>query len=431
MTMYDVVVLGASGFTGQYIVEELFLKNRDKNLNLKIAVAGRNITRIKETLNNINERINDSRVKELPVLLANVMDSESLNEMCRLTKSVLNCVGPYRFYGEPVVQACVQNKVDYYDITGEPEFIEEMYLKYHQAAKDGGCLVVSTCGFDSIPADVGTEFCIKQFPDRSLVSSVESFLYVASEKGLKAHYATWESAVHGFANQANLRKVRKETNEYFRQHNLCVNVPITGSKLVPQNNPTWCPYVQKWALPFPGSDASVVKRSQKHIFQNSKENPVQFNAYFCVGSTFWLSIVVLVGTFFKLLSSFSFGRTLLLKYPNFFSCGVFSHEGPSQADLAATSFDMTFVGRAYSSKELIQSKSAPDVTIITRFAGPEPGYVATPKLIVWTFLTVNKNKNLTKECGVLSPAVVLRNTDFCDQLNSDGFDISVCKTKND
>ena len=110
------------------------------------------------------------------------------------------------------------------DITGEPEFIERMQFQYGKAAEESNVTVVHSCGFDSIPADIGTQFTVHQFAknkrespvvdqsngEDAIGAFVESYLSVQSKLGLRIHFATYESAVQGFGSVQNLRELRKK-----------------------------------------------------------------------------------------------------------------------------------------------------------------------------------------------------------------------------
>ena len=99
--------------------------------------------------------------------------------LARGARVVVNAAGPFRFLGEPVVAACVEQHAHYIDITGEPEFIEAMELRHGDAAAAAGVAVVSSCGIDSVPADIGVEVCADALRASGAVpTSVESFLTV-------------------------------------------------------------------------------------------------------------------------------------------------------------------------------------------------------------------------------------------------------------
>ena len=117
MAQYDLVIFGATGVTGQWVVKEF---NQFAE-NVKWAVCGRN----EERLNNI---IKENHLSA-DCLVADVTDLESIEAVCSRTKLLVNCTGPYRLLGEPIFKACIKHGADYLDICGEPEFIEAMEMK--------------------------------------------------------------------------------------------------------------------------------------------------------------------------------------------------------------------------------------------------------------------------------------------------------------
>ena len=145
---YDVVLLGASGFTGALTAEYL-RKNAPEGL--RWAVAGRN----KSKLEQFGEDI----------LYADVTDPKSLRELAESTKVVATTVGPYVQYGEPLVAACAEAGTGYLDLTGEPEFLDRMYVRHHERATQTGARIIHACGFDSIPYDLGVQFTVEQLPE--------------------------------------------------------------------------------------------------------------------------------------------------------------------------------------------------------------------------------------------------------------------------
>uniref|UniRef100_A0A2H1WM84 SFRICE_017814 n=1 Tax=Spodoptera frugiperda TaxID=7108 RepID=A0A2H1WM84_SPOFR len=99
----------------------------------------------------------------IKLIVADVGDEKSLREMCAQTNVLINCCGPYRLYGEPVVKAAIESKTNYVDITGEPQFMDLMQIRYDDKAREAGVFVISACGFDSIPADMGVTFLKQNF----------------------------------------------------------------------------------------------------------------------------------------------------------------------------------------------------------------------------------------------------------------------------
>src|SRR6478735_782078 len=159
-TELDVVLLGATGFTGALTAEYLA---QHAPAGLRWALAGRNRTKL-ETVRARLAKL-DPALAELELIEADSSDRASLDAMVRRTKVVISTVGPYQQYGEPLVAACAEAGTDYVDLTGEPEFVDRMYVAHHAAAERSGARIVHACGFDSIPHDLGAYFAVQQLPD--------------------------------------------------------------------------------------------------------------------------------------------------------------------------------------------------------------------------------------------------------------------------
>ncbi|MBT1449378.1 saccharopine dehydrogenase NADP-binding domain-containing protein [Glaciecola sp. XM2] len=148
---YDVVVYGASGFTGQ-LVAEYMAQQYPAGSNVKWAIAGRNAKKLED----IKQQLNIS--SEIDVLSADADDTAALNDLCQSCKVVLTTVGPYQLYGETLLKACVENGTGYVDLCGEPAWMHAMINKYQSEAEKTGAKIVFSCGFDSVPFDLGVLF---------------------------------------------------------------------------------------------------------------------------------------------------------------------------------------------------------------------------------------------------------------------------------
>ena len=148
---FDVIVYGATGYTGRLVAEYLD-KAYGSNGSLKWAMAGRSA----EKLAAVRDEIGVS--SDLPLIVADAADSESLKAMTARAGAIATTVGPYQLYGEPVVAACADTGTDYVDLCGEPGWMYQMIGKYEGAAQKSGARIVFSCGFDSIPFDLGVWF---------------------------------------------------------------------------------------------------------------------------------------------------------------------------------------------------------------------------------------------------------------------------------
>jgi short subunit dehydrogenase-like uncharacterized protein len=148
---FDIVVYGATGFTGQLVAEYLAAHYKG-DANLKWAMAGRS----KDKLAAVRDAI--GALKDLPLIVADASDPASLRAMVEQTKSVITTVGPYQYYGNDLLAACVESGTDYFDLCGEPVWMRQMIDKHEAAAKASGARIVFSCGFDSVPFELGTFF---------------------------------------------------------------------------------------------------------------------------------------------------------------------------------------------------------------------------------------------------------------------------------
>lgn len=144
---YDVILYGASGFTGKQTVA-YFLKTAPASL--KWAIAGRNQEKLSLVLRELNIEPN-----RIDIIVADSQDPVAIDNMVRSTKVILSTAGPYRLYGENIIASSAKHGVDYVDITGETAFIRSMMDKYEAMAKKSGAKIIPFCGFDSIPSDIG------------------------------------------------------------------------------------------------------------------------------------------------------------------------------------------------------------------------------------------------------------------------------------
>ena len=148
---FDIVVYGATGFTGQLVAEYLAAHYKDDK-TLKWAMAGRSLDKLKSVRDAIGAPV------DTPLIVADAADPASLKAMVAQTKSVITTVGPYQFYGEELLAACVAAGTDYFDLCGEPVWMRQMIDRYEAAAKQSGARIVFSCGYDSVPFELGAFF---------------------------------------------------------------------------------------------------------------------------------------------------------------------------------------------------------------------------------------------------------------------------------
>ena len=168
---FDIIVYGATGFTGELVCEYLTKKE-----GLRLGLAGRN----KEKIESLKEKL---KVKSVGIIIANTSDLQSLKKMASQTVVLCNCVGPYLTHGFNIIEACVSEGTHYTDLCGEVPWIRQVIQRFHHEAKEKKLKIVPSCGFDSIPSDLGVLLLQKESEKRGLESFSDIILYVEKSRG--------------------------------------------------------------------------------------------------------------------------------------------------------------------------------------------------------------------------------------------------------
>lgn len=275
----DFIIFGASGFTGKYtVLEAVVILNR-----LRWGVAGRDENKLKKVLTEASTKTGQD-LSSIAIIIANVDDNESLKRMtskCKVSstnvdlfsvlkdyysfvktfhvcisiqKVIINCVGPFHLYGEPVVKACIETATHQIDISGDPMYILNIMLKYNDKARESGSLIIPACGVDSIPGDIGVLYLESQF--NGTVAEVEEFLEASGrpKKGASIHFGSYASIVHACASKKETDQLREklfsDKNSKLKSRGLLHKSKVTG---------TWC-------TPFFGVDKDLIRKSQMHLY---------------------------------------------------------------------------------------------------------------------------------------------------------------------
>jgi short subunit dehydrogenase-like uncharacterized protein len=361
---YDVVVFGATGFTGGLVAEYL-AANAPPGTSW--AIAGRD----ERKLHALREHLTGASVPPAGVALADVANPRSLRAMAAQARVVLTTVGPYARYGAPVVEAAVESRADYVDITGEPEFVNACIDRWDAVARARGLRIVNCCGFDSIPHDLGALYTAQQLP-RGVPMTIEGF--VRSRGAFSG--GTWHSAIHAFSRirMGAARPLSRGENGARKAHRLPPRV-------------RWVPEIGTWAVPLPTIDPEIVLRSARALDVYGPE--------FCYGhyagvrrlGTALAGIAGVGGV--VLLAQLPPTRALLLRVKR-------PGEGPSPEQRAKSWFEVTFVGKAGGHR------------VITRVSGGDPGYGETAKMVAESALCLARDREaLPARAGVLTPAVAM------------------------
>lgn len=362
---FDIVVFGATGFTGALTAEYLARNGGDK---LRWALAGRNM----EKLALVRARLGDinAACKDLALIQADIGDADSMAAMAVLTKVVITTVGPYIHYGEPLVAACAAAGTDYVDLTGEPEFVDLMWLRYHEQARKTGARIVNCCGFDSIPHDLGAYFTVQQLPQGTPLK-VEGFVRAnGTFSGGTLHSAvTAFSRIREYAKVNKARRAREE-----RPQNRRIGGTGGGVRYEKALN--------SWVVPFPSVDPQVVKRSAA---ANDRYGPdFKYGHYIMVKKVTGVGMLLagagamFAGAQLKVTRDFILSR----KDPG---------QGPSEERRRKSWFRVRFFGEGGGKK------------VVTEVSGGDPGYGETSKMLAESALCLALDK-LKTEGGVQTPA---------------------------
>ncbi|MEM9884781.1 MAG: saccharopine dehydrogenase NADP-binding domain-containing protein [Bacteroidota bacterium] len=172
---FDIIIWGASGFTGKLVVEYMFKEYR-VGAELKWAMGGRN----EEKLKKVRAEVASEKV---PIVIADSHNEYLLNLMAKRTKVICTTVGPYAKYGSELVAACVKNQTHYCDLTGEVQWMRKMIDQHHETAQQNEVKIVHTCGFDSIPSDMGVYFLQKSLLEQTGQYARKISMYLAGASG--------------------------------------------------------------------------------------------------------------------------------------------------------------------------------------------------------------------------------------------------------
>jgi saccharopine dehydrogenase (NAD+, L-glutamate forming) len=341
---YDLALFGATGFTGGLTAEYL-ARNGPKGL--RWALVGRN----RGKLEGVRSRLEEGLGGEAPapdLLIADAGDRASLAAVAEAARVVATTVGPYALYGEPLVAACAAAGTDYADLTGEPEFVDRMWIEHHAEAERTGARIVHCCGFDSIPHDLGAYFTVRQLPE-GVPLKVEGFARIGGEFS----GGTYHSAINGFARaRQTIGAARQRKREESRPAGRAIHSGPTRLRHVPE--------LGGWAAPLPTIDGAVVRRSAAALDRYGPDFTYGHNLL-AKHLTSIAAISGVVGAT-ALLSPLPPTRKLLLRIKS-------PGEGPSEETRARSWFKVKFVGEGGGKR------------VLTEVSGGDPGYDETAKML--------------------------------------------------
>jgi short subunit dehydrogenase-like uncharacterized protein len=365
---YDIVVFGATGFTGALTAEYLA---RNAPATTRWALAGRNRDKLEATRRRLAE--SSPAVAQVPLLSADVGDASSVRSLAESTRVVITTVGPYINYGEPLVAACAAAGTSYVDLTGEPEFVDLMWLRYHEQAEQTGARLVHSCGFDSIPYDLGALYAVEQLPGDSPIK-LEGFVRVnGTFSG-----GTYHSALHIMG---RLRQGMKVASQRKQRESPPDGRRVRGI----QGKPHQDSEAGGWVFPFPTIDPQTVLRSARAL---DRYGPDFSYSHYLVIKQLPVGIGLGVGAGALIaLAQLKPTRDLLLKLKD-------PGDGPTPEQREKAWFKVKMVGEGGGKR------------VVAEVTGGDPGYGETSKMLAESALCLAHDE-LPERAGQLTPAVAM------------------------
>ncbi|MGO9958335.1 MAG: saccharopine dehydrogenase family protein [Solirubrobacteraceae bacterium] len=360
-------MFGATGYTGGLTAEYLA---RAAGAT-RWALAGRDrakLERVRERLAGI-----DPALDKLPLLVAEIADGSQMRQLAESARVVITTVGPYINYGEPLVAACAAAGTDYVDLTGEPEFVDLMWLRYHRRAQASGARLVHSCGFDSIPHDLGALYTVQRLPE-GVPIRIEGF----ARAGGTFSGGTYHSAVHVMG---RLRQGRQVAAQRRRLEERPQGRSVKGAAGRPRHDET----AGGWILPVPTIDPLTVLRSAAALDRYGPD--FSYGHYLVVKRLPVLAgLVVGAGAVIALAQLPPTRNALLkLKAPG---------EGPTPEQRSKAWFRVRFLAEGGGER------------VVTEVSGGDPGYGETSKMLAEAALCL-AHDDLPSRSGQLTPAVAM------------------------
>lgn len=365
---YEVVVYGATGFTGRLVAEYL---SQQYGSGLAWAMAGRSA----EKLASVRDEI--GAPADTPLVVADASDPASLKALAESTKAVITTVGPYQLYGEPLIKASVEAGTDYVDLCGEPAWMHDIIRDHSAAAKASGARIVLSCGFDSIPFDMGVFFLQQHAKAKTGAPLTQVKGRVRSMKGTFSG-----GTAASFAE--TMKRVGAEPdvlNVLINPFSLCEG--FQGPEQPRGDKPIYEDDLETWSAPF-----IMAAINTKNIHRS---NMLMGHPY---GDGFIYDEMMLTGPgekgeeFAKMIAS---DRSMAENPPK-------PGEGPSKEERETGFYEVMFTGVTDAGDRLIASVKG----------DKDPGYGSTSKMIAESALTLVKDVSHDQVGGgVYTPAPAL------------------------
>lgn len=377
---FDIIIWGATGFTGRLVAEYIFKNYSSGKLNW--AIAGRD----KKKLINVRDKIADENI---PLIIADSFDEVSLTKMTQRTKVICSTVGPYSKYGSLLVKSCIKTNTHYCDLAGEAQWIRKIVDTYHQEAKNKKIRIVNSCGFDSIPSDIGVYFIYKNLPDVNIKLDKIS-MRVSGFKGSLSGgtYASMNNIITEASKDRLIGKIL--TNPY----GLNPEGQRSGPDKRDLNKVKYDEDSKSWIAPFmmAGINTKIVRRSNA-LSNYSYGKNFTYDESIMTGDGFRGRIRAIISVLPLIFLSAKPG-SLLKRIFNFFTPKP--GQGPNENERENGYYSMRFYIR-YNDKS----------RALVRVTGDrDPGYGSTSKMLAESAICLSKD-SLKDTYGVITPSIAM------------------------
>ncbi len=377
---FDIIIWGATGFTGRLVAEYIFKNYSSEKLNW--AIAGRD----KKKLINVRDKIADENI---PIIIADSFDEMSLTKMTQKTKVICSTVGPYSKYGSLLVKSCIKTNTHYCDLAGEAQWIRKIVDTYHQEAKNKKIRIVNSCGFDSIPSDIGVYFIYKNLPDVNIKLDKIS-MRVSGFKGSLSGgtYASMNNIITEASKDRLIGKIL--TNPY----GLNPEGQRSGPDKRDLNKVKYDEDSKSWIAPFmmAGINTKIVRRSNA-LSNYSYGKNFTYDESIMTGDGFRGRIKAIISVLPLIFLSAKPG-SLLKRIFNFFTPKP--GQGPNENERENGYYSMRFYIR-YNDKS----------RALVRVTGDrDPGYGSTSKMLAESAICLSKD-SLKDTYGVITPSIAM------------------------
>ena len=377
---FDIIIWGATGFTGRLVAEYIFKNYSSEKLNW--AIAGRD----KKKLINVRDEIAD---KNVPIIIADSFDEMSLTKMTQKTKVICSTVGPYSKYGSLLVKSCIKTNTHYCDLAGEAQWIRKIIDTYHQEAKNKKIRIVNSCGFDSIPSDMGVYFIHKNLPDVNIKLDNISMRLSGFKGSLSGGtYASMNNIITEASKDSLIRKIL--TNPY----GLNPEGQRSGPDKRDLNKVKYDEDSKSWIAPFmmAGINTKIVRRSNA-LSNYSYGKNFTYDESVMTGDGFKGRIKAIISVLPLIFLSAKPG-SLLKRIFNYFTPKP--GQGPNENERENGYYSMRFYIR-YNDKS----------RALVRVTGDrDPGYGSTSKMLAESAICLSKD-SLKDTYGIITPSIAM------------------------